>query len=309
MNITRKTLQENYIFFIGELVRINEEISNLPRGSISAKKIGNYIYYYHQWREGKIVHSIALGQTEPVRLINKISKRKLLEKQKKDILDNLNVIAKAVDVQKITAEEIIKIFAQNDIKAILIGSYCIPVLKENLGLRLPTIKTQDIDFLVNSPYRGKKIDVESLLKLLGFSLGFHADGSTYFTNGVFKVEFLVPDKGKGTADAYSIKPLHIKATPLRYLNMLFEESMDIKKEGYLFKVPAPWAFAYQKILILRYRKTEAKKEKDMAQINAILREVYNKPEMKRKAISYLDRLPSKWKQKIKAYLETNMLSF
>lgn len=218
----------------------------------------------------------------------------------------MNVISKAVDVQRITAEEIVKIFAQNDIKAILIGSYCIPVLKENLGLRLPTIRTQDINFLLNSPYRGKEIDIEYLLKQLGFSLGFYADGSTYFTNGVFKVEFLVPNKGKGTTDAYYIKPLHIKATPLRYLNMLFEESMEIKKEGYIFKVPAPWAFAYHKILILKHRKTEAKKEKDMAQINAILREVYNRHEMKQKAMSYLERLPSKWKQNIKAYLKTNM---
>ncbi|OGW12312.1 MAG: hypothetical protein A3G93_15465 [Nitrospinae bacterium RIFCSPLOWO2_12_FULL_45_22] len=53
MSVVKKTLQENYIFFIRELTRIDEEIKKLPRGGISVKKIGKSTYYYHQWREGK----------------------------------------------------------------------------------------------------------------------------------------------------------------------------------------------------------------------------------------------------------------
>jgi len=41
MSVVRKTLQENYIYFIKELTRIDEEISELPIGSISEKKSVN----------------------------------------------------------------------------------------------------------------------------------------------------------------------------------------------------------------------------------------------------------------------------
>jgi hypothetical protein len=40
MSIVRKTLEENYIFFVRELARIDEEIKKMPKGGISAKKIG-----------------------------------------------------------------------------------------------------------------------------------------------------------------------------------------------------------------------------------------------------------------------------
>ena len=95
-------------------------------------------------------------------------------------------------------------FSQNGIRVIPIGSYCFPILKEELKLNLPMVKTQDVDFLLNVPYRGKDTDIESLLKPLGFSLGFNPDGSNYFTNGIFKIEFLTPQYGKGKDKAVYI---------------------------------------------------------------------------------------------------------
>src|SRR4030043_1648451 len=284
MSVVKRTLQENYIYFIKELTRIDKEISELPIGSISEKKIGKSTYYYQQWREGKKVRSVSFGAEAPFDLVDGIKKRRLLEKQRKDILDNIRVIARAIDTQEVTAEEIIKIFSQHGIKAILIGSYCIPVMKEGLGLNLPTIRTQDIDFLVTVPYKGKEVDVESILKTMGFSIGFNPDGSTYFTNGVFKVEFLTPEKGKGRDKAIYIKPLKISATPLRYLQMLFDQPTKIEKEDYTYFIPSPWVLAYHKILISKYRKKEDKREKDILQAIAILREVFKKPDVSRRAL-------------------------
>ena len=146
MSVIRKTLEENYIFFLRELSRINEEIGQLPVGSVSAKKIGKAIYYYHQWREGKKVRSVSLGADVPAQLIEKIGRRKLLEKQRRDILENITVITKAVNIQKVTADESIKVFARNSIRVVLIGSYCMVAYKEELGMNLPTIKTQDKTF-------------------------------------------------------------------------------------------------------------------------------------------------------------------
>ena len=302
MVVVRKTLEENYIFFVRELTRINEEISKLPRGSVSAKNIGKSTYYYHQWREGKQVKSVLLGLESPSDFIKDINRRKTLENQRRDILENIAVIARAIDIQGVTSEEIIRVFSKNDIKITLIGSYYLSVLKENMGFNLPTIKTQDVDFLVKAPYNGKEVDIESVLKPLGFSIGFNPDGSTYFTNGVFKVEFLTPERGKGIDKAVSIKPLKIKATPLRYLEMFFDQQVKIEKEDYTFLIPSPWVFAYHKILMSKKRKSIDKKEKDILQVNAILREISKRPEMVKNAVSYLETLPPKWKKDIKNYI-------
>jgi hypothetical protein len=300
MSVVEKTLQENYIYFIKELARIHEGIKELPAGNISAKKIGKSTYYYQQWREGRKVKSVSLGGAVPSELLEAINKRQLLEKQKKEVLSNIRVIAKAINTQKVTAEEIIKIFSRNGIKAILIGSYCMPVMQDELGFSLPTIKTQDIDFLLDIPYKGKEADVESMLKTMGFSIGFAPDGSTYFTNGIFKVEFLTPEKGKGSDKAVPIHALKIRATPLRYLQMLAEQPLKLEREDYVFFVPNPWTLAFHKILISQKRKTKDKKEKDLLQAVSLLRGIRKDPDMLKKTLSYLDTLPGKWEKQIKS---------
>src|SRR3990172_5265237 len=111
MTVMKKTLQGNYIFFIKELASIDAEIKELPRGSISAKKIGGSTYYYHQWREGKKVKSVSLGKDFRPDLTEGINRRKTLEGQKKEVLENISVIVKAIDVQLATVEEILRTFS------------------------------------------------------------------------------------------------------------------------------------------------------------------------------------------------------
>src|SRR4030067_2767090 len=100
MSVVKKTLEENYIFFIRELSRIDDEIRNQRRGSISAKKIGKTTYYYHQWREGKRVKSVSLGAEIPSGLLQSINRRKLREGQRKEISKEIAVITKAIDAQR-----------------------------------------------------------------------------------------------------------------------------------------------------------------------------------------------------------------
>jgi len=309
MSVITKTLQENYIFFIRELVRIDEELKGLPVGNVSLKKIGKSSYYYRQWREGRKVKSVSLGANVPADLLEGINRRRSLEKQRKEVLINLNVIAKAVDTQRVTADEIMKLFFQHGIKTVLIGSYCLPVMKDELGLNLPTIKTQDIDFLVNVPYRGKEVDIETILRAFGFARGFNPDGSSYFTNGVFKVEFLTPEKGKGVDKAVYIKPLQIGATPLRYLQMLLDHPVQIEKESYTLLIPSPWVFAYHKILVSGRRKVKDKKDKDILQAIALLREIARRPDMARKAAVYLQKLPEPWAKRIKSEISNYLPGF
>lgn len=140
--------------------------------------------------EGKKVKSVLIGRDASAELIRKINSRKTLEAQKREILDNINVITKAIDAQTVTVQEILRLFSQHKINSVLAGSHCLSAYKDALKMKLPTIKTQDVDFLVPRPYKGKKADIESILSDLGFSIDFNPDGSTYFTNGIFKIEFL-----------------------------------------------------------------------------------------------------------------------
>ena len=110
MSVVEKTLHENYLFFIKELARIDEEIRKLPVGGISPKRIGKSTYYYHQWREGRKVRSVSVGAEAPPELIEGIARRKRLEQQRKDIVKNIAVLAKAVDVRRATADEIVKLW-------------------------------------------------------------------------------------------------------------------------------------------------------------------------------------------------------
>lgn len=306
MSVVKNTLQENYIFFLRELSRIEHEINSLPKGSISAKKIGGITYYYHQWREGKRVKSVSIGRKTPSDLINSINRRKNLEAQKREVLNNINVIVKAIDTQEVTVHEILRLFSQNKINVLLIGSYCMPAYREALNINLPTIRTQDVDFLVPYPYKGKKVDIRSLLSELGFSVGFNPDSSTYFTNGTFKIDFLTPEKSKGTDRAVSIKELGINAEPLRYLQMLFDNSIHVQTKDFAYNIPNPWVFAFHKILVMKNRKVQSKKEKDLLQVVSLLREIRGLPQEFRKSIEYLKTLPPRWQRIIKEHIKNHL---
>ncbi len=71
-------------------------------------------------------------------------------------------------------------------------------------------------------------------------------------------------------------------------------------------VPSLWALAYHKILITKNRRSKDKREKDMLQAMAILREISKRPHELKKAMSYLDTLPSKWKGYIRQRLAEYM---
>ena len=88
--------------------------------------------------------------------------------------------------------------------------------------------------------------------------------------------------------------------------MLFDQQVEVEREGYKFIVPSPWVLAYHKILIAKNRRAKDKKEKDMLQAIAILREIYKRPDELKKALSYLETLPYKWKSCIKGRLAEYM---
>jgi hypothetical protein len=155
---------------------------------------------------------------------------------------------------------------------ILIGSWCLYFYKNNV---LPasfsyTLRTRDIDFLVPIPTKlKKKVDVPELLEDLGFVEDFVGPGYLRLGHPDLIVEFLVPEKAKGTDKPYPLPQLCVNAQALRYLGFLVDNPITVKVDKMKLIMPHPIAFALHKLLILKKRKTD-KAEKDVEQALSLL---------------------------------------
>lgn len=79
------------------LAKYKENLECLPKGSISEKNVGNRIYYYLKYRDGKKVISqyISKSQIDVVR--EQIEKRKHIEAMIKSLQDELNIANKVLE--------------------------------------------------------------------------------------------------------------------------------------------------------------------------------------------------------------------
>ena len=148
----------------------------------------------------------------------------------------------------------------------LIGSWCFYFYQRRLGAKPYPFKTQDIDFLLPYPYRGRtKVDLIDELKRLGFQHDFRPDGSIYLWNAELRIEFLIPERGRGRDKAVEIKSLAVKAMPLRFVDMLLRHPISVKEGGVTVSIPDPAAFCLHKLLIAKRRKRSESRLKDIEQ--------------------------------------------
>lgn len=199
-------------------------------------------------------------------------------------------------------QKILRAFEENGLWAEgveLIGSWCFMLYQKHLGVRNYPLRTVDIDFLIPNPYRGKKkIDLAELLEPLGFKIGFNSDGSIYFWGPELKIEFLTAERGRGEEKAKEIKNLSIKAIPLRFVDILFQDPVKIKEQGIEVLIPNPVCFGIHKLLICARRKNKEKKHKDFEQaISALEAGNINK------VTAYYAKLPKPWRKSILRTLE------
>lgn len=163
----------------------------------------------------------------------------------------------------------------------------------------PSIRTRDLDFLVPLPSKiRKKTDIPELLKDLGFLLDFGGSkGYIKLQNPDLIVEFLVPERGRGTDKPFDLPNLGINAQALRFLDFLADNIIKIKIEDMSVIVPHPAAFALHKLIIFKRRTRSEKAEKDKEQALMILDYL-----IKTKAEAELRRtfnsMPKKWQSKV-----------
>ncbi len=184
---------------------------------------------------------------------------------------------------------------------VLIGSWCQHFYKSYFaGIRYtPTIRTRDIDFLVPVPFRIKnKVDVEELLRDKGFVVTF-SGGAGYMKlmHPELIVEFLVPEKGKGSDKPYPLPQLSMNAQPLRFLDYLLQNTICIEAEGLKINVPHPAAFALHKLIISARRIKEEKLLKDRKEAVAVLTALVRKGD-EGEIKSMFDGMPSRWRKRV-----------
>ncbi len=194
-------------------------------------------------------------------------------------------------------EKIVRIIDKNkwwDEGIEIIGSWCFYFYQECLGLESYPLRTQDIDFLVPNRIKNtSNIDLIEEIEKLGFRHSFNRDGSIYLWNSELKIEFITPDRGRGTDKAIAIKNSTIRAIPLRFVDLLLENPVRVKYKKIHILLPSPENFLFHKLLISDRRKEVEKREKDFIQAIYTYSITDNK-----KLSSVYDNLPKPWQKKI-----------
>jgi len=186
---------------------------------------------------------------------------------------------------------------------ILIGSWCLYFYKDYFKnipyIDITTIRTRDIDFLVPIPARIKnEVDIPKMLKDLGFVIDFKGSkGYIKLDHPDLILEFLVPEKGRGSDKPYKLPQLGMNATPLRFLSFLTDNVIRVKVEDFYLNMPHPANFALHKLIIFSRRTKEDKALKDKNAAIEILKALFNKGE-KRIVKLILNSMPKKWQKKI-----------
>ena len=191
---------------------------------------------------------------------------------------------------------------------ILIGSWCLYFYKgyftDKGYIKRLTLKTRDIDFLIENPHKIKQqVDIPDLLKDLGFITIFKGTrGYIKLDHPDLLLEFLVPEKGRGINKPYPLPKLGMNAVALRFLNFLSTHTIRIKIEDFCLTLPHPASFALHKLIIFQRRIKEEKALKDKRAAIEILKALINKGES-HIIKNVFDSIPTKWQHKVVKGLE------
>lgn len=213
--------------------------------------------------------------------------------------------------------EVLRRLAKNGLlkNMVLVGSWCSLFYEKYFseGSYKSSIKTRDIDFLIPEPSRIKQVvDIPDLLKDLGFVTGFTgSQGYIRLEHPQLIVEFLVPEKGRGSSRPYRLEKLGINAQALRFLDFLCMNAVTIEAEGLILNLPHPANFVLHKLLILKKRPRD-KRLKDIQAAEKILKALVENGQSD-SLKKTLGSIPRRWRTKIASasneLSDKNLLAF
>ena len=146
---------------------------------------------------------------------------------------------------------------------VLVGSWCLPAYRDYFSGtgRVRTLRTRDLDFLVPIPSKLRaKVDMVELLDDLGFITGHRGtQGYMILEHPELAVEFLVPERGRGTDRAVDLPMLGVNAQPLRFMDVALMSVIHAELHGITIRVPHPACFVLHRLLVApRRRKQEGR---------------------------------------------------
>lgn len=191
-------------------------------------------------------------------------------------------------------------------KLILIGSWCLPLYKYHYSGSdtMTALRTRDIDFLVSQKTKFKeKINLPKLFEDLGFIENINYPGGLVkLIHPELIMEFLVPDKGKGSSKPYPLPFLSMNAQRLRFLDLLEEDTIVVIVNGIKITLPHPVNFGLHKLIISFRRKNKDKRLKDIEAGLSVLDLCIGNQERK-KLHEVFQKISQKQKKKILELLE------
>ena len=94
MKVLQNIFSESREYYIDIQKRIEDKISQLPKGSVKEREISGKKYYYLQKREGKRVVHEYLGKEKPEALMKQISQRRALQEELKQARKAVQILSK-----------------------------------------------------------------------------------------------------------------------------------------------------------------------------------------------------------------------
>lgn len=167
----------------------------------------------------------------------------------------------------------------------------------------PSIRTRDIDLLIPQPGKIKiKTNIPALLKDLGFIQDRLGEaGYIRLLSPDLIVEFLVPEKGRGSDKPFPLPDFGLNAQPLRFLNFLSENTITTTIETIPIRIPHPIHYALHKLVVASRRPKKDKAEKDRREGFQVLMALKEKKQNS-EILKVMNKVPAKWKKAIEQEL-------
>jgi len=189
---------------------------------------------------------------------------------------------------------------------VLVGSWCLPAYRDYFAGtgRVRTLRTRDLDFLVPLPSKlSKRVDMSELLDDLGFVMGHRgAEGFAILQHPELLVEFLVPERGRGTTRAVDLPLLGMNAQSLRFMDIPMMALIEATLHDVTVRLPHPACFGLHKLLVAPRRKTPERRDRD-ADIGAHILELLLTKGETLTVQSIFSQFPASWRKVIAAELK------
>jgi hypothetical protein len=168
---------------------------------------------------------------------------------------------------------------------------------------LGPVRSTDMDLMIPTPPRFvKTTNLAELVKDLGFIVQRGRTGFTKLIHSEMDMDFLVPERGRGSDEPYRVAGLGVTAQPIRYAGFLIENPTRVNDHGLVVRVPQPARFGLHKLIISQRRPNKDKAAKDLRQAIEVLT-VLSRQSNWGKVKDLCSAMPKGWRTLVRKALE------